>query len=152
MRRPTTIKFGIEYSETVIRVTSSQGHRAVISGRFEAGEDWLEHAFYGVALPPLAHNQGIIALPVNLLRERGPDILNGASKANSALLHTGYDAKPGSLELACVEAGYREYLEIHERLGLSVLETSAIMVAWTAEEAAQLPAMLDHARRCGVGV
>lgn len=85
-----------------------------------------------------------------LMLECGPDILNGASKANSALLHTGYDAKPGSLELACVAAGYREYLDVHERLGLSVLKTSAIMVAWTPEETALLPGILDQAQRCGV--
>ena len=45
-----------------------------------------------------------------VLLERGPDILSGASKANSALLHTGFDAPPGSLELACMQAGYAEYL------------------------------------------
>ena len=35
-----------------------------------------------------------------VLLERGADILSGASKANSALLHTGFDAPPDSLELA----------------------------------------------------
>lgn len=29
-----------------------------------------------------------------LLLERGPDLLSGASKANSAILHTGFDAQP----------------------------------------------------------
>lgn len=86
-----------------------------------------------------------------MMLEQGPDILSGASKANSALLHTGYDAKPGSLELACVQDGYSEYMAVHERLGLSILQTSAIMVAWTPDEADRLPAMLDLARRCGVG-
>ena len=32
-----------------------------------------------------------------LLIERGADILSGVSKANSAMLHTGFDAPPGSL-------------------------------------------------------
>ena len=35
-----------------------------------------------------------------LLVERGADILGGASKGNSAMLHTGYYGAPGSLELA----------------------------------------------------
>jgi len=82
--------------------------------------------------------------------ERGPDILAGASKANSALLHTGYDAEPGSLEIACVRAGYDEYLEIRHRLGLPVLETDALMAAWTEEEVAALPAMAALARENGV--
>ena len=42
-----------------------------------------------------------------MLLEKGADILSGASKGNSALLHTGFDAPPGSLELACMQAGYR---------------------------------------------
>ena len=33
-----------------------------------------------------------------LLLERGGDILSGASKANSAILHTGFDVPAGSLE------------------------------------------------------
>ena len=43
--------------------------------------------------------------------EKGPDILSGASKGNSALLHTGFDAPPKSLELQCMQAGRSEFLE-----------------------------------------
>lgn len=85
-----------------------------------------------------------------LMLERGPDILSGASKANSALLHTGYDATPGSLELACVRDGYSEYLSVRERLGLPLLQTSAIMIAWDEDEASRLPELVERARRCGV--
>ncbi|MCO5784701.1 FAD-dependent oxidoreductase, partial [Citrobacter meridianamericanus] len=49
-----------------------------------------------------------------LLLEKGEDILSGASKANSAILHTGFDAPPGSLELQCMQEGYAEYLAIRE--------------------------------------
>ena len=85
-----------------------------------------------------------------ILIERGPDILSGASKANSALLHTGYDAPTGSLELACVREGYDAYLEIRERLNLPLVETSALMVAWTEAERARLPELLAHAEANGV--
>ncbi len=44
-----------------------------------------------------------------ILVERDADLLNGASKANSAILHTGFDAVPGSLELACMREGYQRY-------------------------------------------
>ncbi|MDP4823807.1 MAG: FAD-dependent oxidoreductase, partial [Aestuariivirgaceae bacterium] len=37
-----------------------------------------------------------------VLIDKAADILDGASKANSAILHTGFDAPPGSLEQACV--------------------------------------------------
>ncbi len=85
-----------------------------------------------------------------ILIERGPDILSGASKANSALLHTGYNAPTGSLELACVREGYDAYLDIRERLNLPLVETSALMVVWTEAERARLPELLAHAEANGV--
>jgi glycerol-3-phosphate dehydrogenase len=86
----------------------------------------------------------------SILLERGPDIVAGASKANSALLHTGYDAPRDSLELACVREGYHAYLYIRERLNLPLVETSALMVAWTEAEFAKLPESLAHAEANGV--
>ena len=80
-----------------------------------------------------------------LLLERGKDILSGASKANSAILHTGFDAPPGSLELACMQVGYREYLNIHEKLNLPVLKTGALVVAWNEEQFAQLGGIVAKA-------
>ena len=41
-----------------------------------------------------------------LVLEKAADILDGASKGNSAILHTGFDAPVGSLEQACLAAGY----------------------------------------------
>ena len=34
--------------------------------------------------------------------EKAVDVLDGASKGNSAILHTGFDAPEGSLELDCI--------------------------------------------------
>ncbi|WP_435945732.1 NAD(P)/FAD-dependent oxidoreductase [Dryocola sp. BD586] len=85
-----------------------------------------------------------------VLLEKGGDILSGASKANSALLHTGFDAPPESLELACMQAGYREYLAIHQRMNLPLLPTGAIVVAWNDEQLAALPAIVEQAHRNGV--
>ena len=65
-----------------------------------------------------------------VLLERGPDILSGASKGNSALFHTGYDSPTGSLELDCVREGYDAYLDIRERLNLPLIETSASPTKW----------------------
>lgn len=85
-----------------------------------------------------------------ILLEKAPDILAGASKANSALLHTGFDAPSGSLELCCMQEGYAEYLEIRERLNLSLLETGAMVVAWTAEEEEALDRIVALAHANGV--
>ncbi len=85
-----------------------------------------------------------------LLLERAPDLLSGASKGNSAILHTGFDAPPGSLELACMKAGHAEYLEIRGRLNLPLLETTALVVAWSEAELAALPGIVAQAHANGV--
>ncbi len=82
--------------------------------------------------------------------ERGADILSGASKANSAILHTGFDAPPGSLELDLVKAGREEYLSIHRDLGLSIVKTGALVCAWTDAEADGLAAIAGQGRENGI--
>lgn len=86
-----------------------------------------------------------------ILLEKAPDILDGASKGNSAILHTGFDAPPGSVEAQCIAAGYAEYLEIHDRLNLPLIRSGALVLAWTEEEEAELPQLIDKARQNGVG-
>ncbi len=83
--------------------------------------------------------------------EKGADILSGASKANSALLHTGFDAPAKSIELACMKAGYQEYLAIRQKLNLPLLETSAIVTAWNDDELHKLEGIEAKARANGVG-
>src|SRR5690606_26542867 len=81
-----------------------------------------------------------------VLIEKGADILSGASKANSAILHTGFDAPEGSLELRCMQDGYAEYLALREALNLPLLETGAMVVAWSEDEEARLPSLMAQAR------
>ncbi len=85
-----------------------------------------------------------------LLLEKADDILAGASKGNSALLHTGFDAPADSLELALMQRGYAEYRAIRESLNLPLLETGAMVVAWTDEEKAKLDQIRDRALANGV--
>jgi glycerol-3-phosphate dehydrogenase len=85
-----------------------------------------------------------------VLLERGADILGGASKGNSAMLHTGFDAPPESLELACIRAGHAEYLMIHAQLNLPLLETGGLLVAWSEGERNRLPAIAAQAHQNGV--
>ncbi len=85
-----------------------------------------------------------------VLMEKAVDILDGASKGNSAILHTGFDAPPGSLEAACIAEGYRDYDEIHARLGLPLIRSGALVVAWTDAQEAALPSLMEKARANGV--
>ena len=85
-----------------------------------------------------------------LIIEKCTDILSGASKGNSALLHTGFDAPEESLELSCIKAGYKEYIEIRNKFQLPLLKTTALVVAWTKEQVQQLPNIVAKAHANGI--
>ncbi len=85
-----------------------------------------------------------------ILLEKEPDILTGASKGNSALLHTGFDEPPGTIELECVLAGYSEYMEIRTHLNLPLLHTDGLVVAWDEEQRAKMPGISEHAQGNGI--
>ena len=82
--------------------------------------------------------------------EKSADILDGASKGNSAILHTGFDAPPDSVEQACIADSYKEYLAIRKKLKLPLLKTSALVTAWTKEEESLLTGILEKAHINGV--
>lgn len=82
--------------------------------------------------------------------EKAADVLDGASKGNSAILHTGFDAPEGSLELACIREGYALYHQIRDRLGLPVIRAGAMVLAWSEAEMAELPALMAQAAANGV--
>lgn len=103
----------------------------------------------GVVGCALARRFALEGASVTLL-EGGSDILSGASKANSAILHTGFDAPPGSLELACIKDGHAEYLEIREQMQLPLLRCGALVVAWNEKEEAALEAIEAQARQNGI--
>ena len=83
------------------------------------------------------------------LLEAGPDVGAGTSKANTALLHTGFDAKPGTLEARLVARGYELLGEYAERVGIPVERTGALLVAWNDEQVADFPAILSNAHSNG---
>ena len=85
-----------------------------------------------------------------LLLERGSDILSGASKANSAIMHTGFDAPPDSVELACMKAGYSEYLDIASKMNLPTMECGALVVAWDESQLAELGGIVEKAHQNGI--
>ena len=85
-----------------------------------------------------------------VLVEKANDILEGASKGNSAILHTGFDAPPGTLEHECVQRGYQEYMKIKDEFNLPFSNTKALVVAWNDEQLAKLDAILQKGLGNGV--
>lgn len=92
----------------------------------------------------------VLAGAKSLLIEKADDVLDGASKANSAILHTGFDAPPGTLEQTCIRDGYDEFMRIRERLDLPITPCGAHVIAWTAEQADQLSSLIEKAHLNGV--
>jgi glycerol-3-phosphate dehydrogenase len=84
-----------------------------------------------------------------MLLEAGPDVGAGTSKANTALLHTGFDAKPGTLESRLVVRGYALLGRYAERVGIPVEHTGALLVAWNEEQLAEFPGIVERSRANG---
>jgi len=75
------------------------------------------------------------------------DIGNGTSKANTAILHTGFDAVPGTLEARLVREGWHRLGAYAAETGIPVERVGALLVAWDEEQLAALPALLAKAER-----
>ena len=75
------------------------------------------------------------------LVEARDDVGDGTSKANTAILHTGFDAKPGTLESRMVSRGYTLLRDYATHTGIPVERTGALLVAWNDEELAALPGL-----------
>ncbi|WP_448331505.1 FAD-dependent oxidoreductase [Streptomyces sp. DSM 41534] len=83
------------------------------------------------------------------LVEARDDIGDGTSKANTAILHTGFDAKPGTLESRLVARGYHLLNAYAKATGIPVEHTGAVLVAWNEEETDALPGLKDKAEANG---
>lgn len=83
------------------------------------------------------------------LLEAGPDVGAGTSKANTAILHTGFDAKPGTLESRLVRRGAELLGDYASEVGIPVERTGALLVAWSPEEEAELDGIIERSHANG---
>lgn len=83
------------------------------------------------------------------LIEATTDVGAGTSKANTALLHTGFDAKPGTLESRLVPRGFELLGSYAARVGIPVERIGALLVAWTEEQLLEFPGIVDRSRANG---
>jgi glycerol-3-phosphate dehydrogenase len=102
----------------------------------------------GVVGTAIARTLAGYALDVVLV-EAASDVGTGTSKANTAILHTGFDAKPGSLESRLLSRGSGLLRSYAGAAGIPVERTGALLVAWTPDQAAALPGIEANARRNG---
>ena len=85
-----------------------------------------------------------------LLLEKTNDICNGQSKANTAIIHGGYDAKPGTLKAKFNVLGNAMFDQLHEELDVPVQWNTSLVVSFSEEGHASLEKLLDQGRQNGV--
>ncbi len=84
-----------------------------------------------------------------VLLDKANDVGSGTSKANTAIWHTGFDAKPGSLEARLVARGHALLSERAEAAGWTLERVGAVLVAWDEEQLQRLPAIVANASAAG---
>ncbi len=85
-----------------------------------------------------------------LVLEKGSDIGEGASKANSGVLAAGYHARGGSLKGISGACGNRMYRQIAEELSLDVQYTGSIHCAYHEEGIQELRKKMKRGEQNGV--
>ncbi len=86
----------------------------------------------------------------SILVEKEPDLACGTTKANSAIIHAGFDAPEGSKKALTNVRGNRLYHELQDQLNLDIKWLGSMVVATTAEEMATLEELLSRGIANGV--
>ena len=102
----------------------------------------------GVVGAAIARELASFNLEVALVEARH-DVGDATSKSKTAILHTGFDATPGTLESTLVARGFELLGAYAREVGIPVERTGAILVAWGDDELASLPGLLDKAVKNG---
>ena len=82
--------------------------------------------------------------------EKESDVAMGATKANSAIVHAGFDAKEGSLKAKLNVRGSMIMEQVAKELGVSYKRNGSLVVGFNDEDRKTLEALLDRGKRNGV--
>lgn len=85
-----------------------------------------------------------------VLVEKEPDVALGTTKANSAILHAGFDAPTGSLKAITNVRGNKLYHELEKELDLDIKWTGSLVAATTDEEMETLQELMKRGHANGV--
>ena len=84
--------------------------------------------------------------------EAGSDVAEGASKANSAIVHAGFDAKPGTNKAKFNVLGNRMFEDVCRELKVPFRRNGSLVLAFGAEEGKSLAELKEKAAQNGVPV
>ena len=78
------------------------------------------------------------------LLEKENDVATGATKANSAIVHAGFDAKEGSLKAKLNVKGSKMMPEIAKALGVKYINNGSLVVGFNEEDEKTLEGLLNR--------
>lgn len=84
------------------------------------------------------------------LVEAAADVAMGASRANSAIVHAGYDCEPGTLMARFNVAGNALYDQWCSQLDVPLMRCGSFVLAFDEQDEKQLEKLLDYGRQNGV--
>ena len=82
--------------------------------------------------------------------DRGADIAEGASKANSGIVHAGFDAHPGTLKAKLNVEGAKMYPALCEELGVPYSQPGALVLGFSEEDRETLKNLVRQGEENGV--
>lgn len=82
--------------------------------------------------------------------EREEDVCSGTSKANSAIVHAGYDAAPGSLKAKFNVEGNRRMEQLSKDLDFPFQRNGSLVLCYSKEDQPALQALYEKGRINGV--
>ena len=82
--------------------------------------------------------------------EKAHDVATGASAANSAIVHAGYDAKEGSLKAKLNVRGSRLMPNVCKELGVKYKNNGSLVIGFNEEDREALEALLVRGNKNGV--
>ncbi len=85
-----------------------------------------------------------------VLLEKEPDIASGTTKSNSAIIHAGFDAKPGTMKARMNVRGNKLYHELKDELNLDIQWKGSLVAATTDEEMDSIRDLLERGKVNGV--
>ena len=91
----------------------------------------------------IAHDLSKRDVKVALI-DKESDVANGATMANSAMIHSGHDPLPGTLKAKMNVRGNEMYEDVCKDLGVAFKRTSAFVVATSEEEEATLEGLYNQ--------
>lgn len=82
--------------------------------------------------------------------ERMPDVAMGATRANSAIVHAGFDAKPGTLKAKLNVRGNAMMEQVTAELGVNFCRNGSLVVGFSEEDRKTLQLLLERGIKNGV--